>query len=77
VLGIGVAGIVSSAILKIQRMRLEEARIRGTDPAELEALQNRMAALEQELTDVQERLDFAERLIAQNREKPQLPPASS
>ena len=26
VLGIGVAGIVSSAILKIQRMRLEEAK---------------------------------------------------
>jgi Tfp pilus assembly protein PilO len=74
VLGLGVAAIISSSILKIQRLRLEEASLRG-DPGDINYLVHKVSALEQELTEVQERLDFAERMLAQTRVTPGLPPA--
>jgi hypothetical protein len=39
----------------------------------LESVEQDLAALHQELTDTQERLDFAERLLAQSRESKRLP----
>lgn len=76
VLGIGVAAIVSSSILKIQRLRLEEARLRAGDPGDLNNLARQVSDLQHELTEVQERLDFAERILAQVKEPPGLPAAS-
>ncbi|MEP6571734.1 MAG: hypothetical protein ABJD11_03530 [Gemmatimonadota bacterium] len=72
---VAVTGIIASSILKIQRLRLEEARLRAGDPAELEDLATRTATLERELAEVHERLDFAERILAQTNEKAGLPPA--
>jgi Tfp pilus assembly protein PilO len=75
VLGIAVAGIVSSVTLKMQRLRLEEARLRAGDPADRDELAHQLTVLQQEMIEVQERLDFAERLLAQARERPALPAA--
>lgn len=75
VLGIAVAAIISSSMLKIQRLRLEEARLHAGDPGDMSDLVRQVANLQQELIDVQERLDFAERMIAQVRERPGLPAA--
>jgi hypothetical protein len=76
VLGVAVTGIISSVILKLQRMKLEEARLRAAEPGETEELAHQVAELRRELIDVHERLDFAERMIAQTRDRPALPPAS-
>jgi hypothetical protein len=43
-------------------------------PDRLEALDVEVTRLRQELTETQERLDFAERLLAQSREKPRVNP---
>jgi Tfp pilus assembly protein PilO len=75
VLGIAVAAIVSSSVLKIQRLRLEEARLRAGDPDDTNDLARQVSALQHELTEVQERLDFAERILAQGRVAPGLPAA--
>jgi len=72
VLGIAVAAIVSTSILKIQRMRLEEARLRAGDSDDSHDLARQVAELQRELIEVHERLDFAERMIAQVRERPGL-----
>ncbi len=76
VLGIGVTAIISAVMLKLQRLRLEEARLRAAAPAEVDDLANQVSDLRQELSDVQERLDFAERMLAQVRQAPRLPAAS-
>ena len=69
-----VAWIVSTSILKLQRLRLEEAKLRAGDPGDLHDLARQVSDLQQELGEVQERLDFAERILAQGREPPGLPP---
>jgi Tfp pilus assembly protein PilO len=73
VLGIAVAGIVSSSLLKLQRLRLEEAKLRTGDPRDIEDLAHQVSALQQDMIDMQERLDFAERMLTQVRELPGLP----
>lgn len=45
--------------------------------AEVDALREELQALRGEVGDVQERLDFAERLLAQAREKGQLGPGGA
>jgi hypothetical protein len=45
--------------------------------AEVAALKDEMAALRQTQAELQERVDFAERMLAQVREGPRLPNASS
>lgn len=75
VLGIAVAWIVSSSILKIQRLRLEEARLKAGEPGDMNDLARQVSDMQQELAEVQERLDFTERILAQNRETPGLPAA--
>jgi Tfp pilus assembly protein PilO len=72
-MGIAVAAIVSSSILKIQRMRLEEARLRAGDSGEVDALARQLSDLQHDVIEMQERLDFAERILAQSREAPGLP----
>jgi Tfp pilus assembly protein PilO len=73
VLGLGVAAIVSSSILKLQKLKIEEARLRAGDSADVEVLAEQVSALQHELADVQERLDFHERMLAQGREAQALP----
>jgi Tfp pilus assembly protein PilO len=73
VLGIAVAAIVSWSVLKVQRLRLEEARLRVGDAGDTNELVRQVSELRHELADVQERLDFTERILAQIRERPGLP----
>jgi len=80
-LSIPVIAILSNAIQKLWRLRIEEARIRaGTLPqgveAELDQVRGELDLLRREMTEVQERLDFAERLLARRVEPPPLPAPS-
>jgi Tfp pilus assembly protein PilO len=75
VLGIAVTAIVSWSVLKLQRLRLEEAKLRAGDPGDMNDLVRQVSDLQHGLTEVQERLDFAERMLAQVRETPGLPAA--
>lgn len=78
---IPITAVITSAWQKTAKMRLEEARLRagvidGADVAEVEALRGDVAALRGELEQVQERLDFTERLLVEVRDRQQLPPTS-
>lgn len=60
------------------RMRLEEAQLRAGaldrgSGVEIPALQDEVGEVRRELSEVQERLDFAERLLNQAREGDRLP----
>jgi len=75
---IPISAIVMGGVLKLARMRLEEAKAKGgTLPdsalAELEQVRGEMDHVRHELAEVQERLDFTERLLAQHREQERLP----
>lgn len=78
-LSIPVAAIVVSGMVKLQKTRLEQMRLQAEpDPgvlAELEELRTEVHQLRGELSEVQERLDFAERLLAARAGRPQLPGA--
>jgi hypothetical protein len=56
--------------------RWEVAEDQRTPSARVEALEERLRALEAEQGELAERLDFAERLLAQQREKERLPRGS-
>ncbi|MBK6781579.1 MAG: hypothetical protein IPJ95_18490 [Gemmatimonadetes bacterium] len=73
-MGVAVTGIISSVILKLQRMKLEEAKLRSGDGEETAALAHQVAVLQGEMAELQERVEFAERMLAQARERPALPP---
>jgi hypothetical protein len=77
-LAIPVAAIVFHGLQKLARTRLEEARLRlgaldGQAEAEIEGLRQDVGELRRELGDVQERLDFTERLLSQARDTERLP----
>jgi hypothetical protein len=78
-LGIPIAAIVMRGVQRVAQLRIEETRMRlqggAGDPAELDALRDDVAALRQEMSEVQERLDFTERLLAQRGGGAPLPPA--
>jgi hypothetical protein len=61
---LGGVSIISVTVLKIARLRAsrEESPTFETS-ARLEAVEGAMEGLQKELTEVQERLDFAERLL--------------
>lgn len=69
---IPVAAVVMGGMIKLRRMRLEETRLHagdlGVDPHEVTELREDMDNVRAELAEVQERLDFAERLLARPRE---------
>jgi len=71
-LGLAVTGIISAVIVKLQRLRIEEARLRGGAAAD-EDLAHQVAILQHEMAELQERVDFAERMLAQMKEPPALP----
>ena len=69
---IPVAGIIFHGLEKVARLRVEEAKVRaaqlnGPSVAELAALRDEMGDVRRELAEVQERLDFAERLLTSGR----------
>ena len=69
---IPVAAIVVNGLQKLARLRIEEAKVRaglldGQSAAELAALREDMGDVRRELSEVQERLDFAERLLTSGR----------
>jgi hypothetical protein len=78
-MGIPIAAVVFHGMQKVAALRLEEARLRAAsaDTAEVEALRGDVAELRQELLDVQERLDFAERALVQSRDPGRLPGAGN
>lgn len=68
-LSIPVLGLVFAGFQRYAKLRLEETRLRleglgGGSREELEALRGDMDDLRRELSEVHERLDFAERLLA-------------
>jgi uncharacterized protein YlxW (UPF0749 family) len=68
-LSIPVVAVFFAGLLKLQKARLEEARIRagganGDLVAELDALSREMQDLRTEVVELQERVDFTERLLA-------------
>jgi len=76
-LSIPVIAILSNALQKLWRLRIEEARVRaGALPvgaeAELDQVRAEVELFRRELTEMQERLDFAERLLAHRAERPPL-----
>ena len=71
---VAVTGIMSAVVLRLQRLRIEEARLTaGT--AGNEDLAHLVAALQQEMAELQERVDFAERILAQTKDAAALPRA--
>ncbi len=60
---ISVTGIIARTVIKIQNMRLT-ARPSDELAARVEDLESHVHGLQQELAEAQERLDFAERLLA-------------
>ena len=73
-LGVAITAIVSATRLKSQRMNLEEARLRAVDSGDMDDLARQLSQLQSEMVEVQERLDFAERLLAQGKNASALPP---
>jgi hypothetical protein len=77
-LSIPLAGVIFYGLLKVARMRLEEARVnagvlgKGSE-AEITILRDEVGEMRRELGEVQERLDFTERLLSQVREGDRLP----
>jgi Tfp pilus assembly protein PilO len=71
-LGLAVTGIISAVIVKLQRLRIEEARLRAGSPGD-EDLVHQVTMLQQEMAELQERVDFAERMLAQMKEARALP----
>jgi len=64
---IAVAAIVTWGVVKVVKIRTQ-SRVAGADPetaGRLQALEQEVGTLRQELSDTQERLDFAERMLAQ------------
>jgi len=68
---LGLVGGVYSPIGRAIARRIsgEAPRGRGADTAEVDALNGDVSELRRELDEVQNRLDFAERLLAQVKEK--------
>lgn len=71
-LAIPVAAIVMGGLLKMRRLRVEEAnlRVHGGDSGsseEVQALRNDLDTLQRQLSELNERVDFTERLLARGR----------
>ena len=62
------AGIPAWTILKLARLKAAQGAAPSSDTtARLDAMEQRVEHLQQELAETQERLDFAERLLSQAR----------
>lgn len=73
---IPIAAIAAWGAVKIARIKAEVLAT-GADPQlirRLEAVENDLSAVRQELSETQERLDFTERMLAQQRSERLEPP---
>ncbi len=73
---IPLAAVIFNGWQKIIKLRIDEARVTGGAEGSaraVEDLRGEMEQLRHELGDLQERLDFAERLLARQREAERLP----
>ena len=69
-----VLGIPAITVVAVARIRATRVQSPSPDvPDRLEAVEQRVESLQRELSEAQERLDFAERLLAKGREERQLP----
>lgn len=67
---LSIVGIVAGAFVKVARLRASRPESLPPDAgARLEELERNVQALQHELIETQERLDFAERLLSKAREK--------
>ena len=75
-MAIPTVAIIGNVVLKMARLRVEEAKARagalGEGSGEVAALRDEVAGMRHELDEVHERLDFTERMLAQQRETPRL-----
>jgi len=63
---IPIVAILGSIVLKLQKAKVEEARLHSGDPtvlAEVDELRQELQQVRGELSEVQERLDFTERML--------------
>lgn len=63
---IPIVAIVGSYMLKIQKAKVDEARLHSGDPAvlaEVDELRQELQQVRGELSEMQERLDFTERML--------------
>ena len=66
-IAIVVVSIIMGDLKKIARMRVEEAQLRsqgGANSDEVQALRSELESVQRELSELNERVDFAERLLA-------------
>lgn len=70
-LSIGLAATILNGLIKLQRERGKQSRtIAGDDVAgRLEALEQEVSSLRDQLAEAHERLDFAERMLARPAEQ--------
>ena len=68
---IGLAGTILGGLIKLQKARGEQGRVGADDEfaARLEAVEQEVSSLRQQLSDAHERIDFAERLLARPRDE--------
>ena len=73
-LGIPLAWVIMNGCQKVVRLRIEEAKARaGIDRPQDDSLRTEVEQMRRELSEVQERLDFAERVLATGRDREKLP----
>jgi len=69
VFGVPIVAMITKSMEKREKMRLEAE---GASSPRLEALEAEVQSLRTDLTETQERLDFAERMLAKNKQPGQL-----
>jgi hypothetical protein len=70
---IPISAIVAYAVIKIAKIRAARPELPSHDvTARLEALEHDFEGLRQDLSDTQERLDFAERILSKARDERQI-----
>ena len=72
-LSIPVVAIIMSGMQKMARLRLEEAQLRlhggeGGGSEEVQALRDEVQTMRRELSELNERVDFTERLLTRGRD---------
>ena len=71
---IGAGGVVATALTFARARYRKAAQPAATDQAELSELREAVHRLTGDVAELQERVDFAERLLAQQRQPPALDP---
>jgi predicted nuclease with TOPRIM domain len=75
---IGIGGIImiaASAVVMVRRLAPKSGGDREQLSEELEVRLGELEQVKRRLSELEERVDFAERMLAQQRERPQLGPS--